>query len=107
MIIELADFQVLPGHEQAFEAAVAQGLTQCIVPTPGYLWGRFHRCQEAPQRFILQIAWHTLESHTVGFRGSDAFVQWRALISPHFAHTPVVMHFDVVGGSGDVTSPLV
>jgi hypothetical protein len=31
----------------------------------------------------------------VGFRESDLFTQWRALIGSHFDGTPVVEHFAV------------
>jgi hypothetical protein len=36
----------------------------------------------------------------VGFRGSPAFAQWRALIGPFFDSPPVVEHFESVAGSG-------
>ncbi|EYD77930.1 Antibiotic biosynthesis monooxygenase [Rubellimicrobium mesophilum DSM 19309] len=44
--------------------------------------------------------WASLEDHTVGFRGSEAFTQWRALVSPHFAAPPVVTHSEEVLSSG-------
>ena len=50
-------------------------------------------CVERPDVFCFTIAWETLEDHTVGFRESDLFVQWRELIGPHFASAPLVEHF--------------
>jgi hypothetical protein len=38
------------------------------------------------------IRWRTLESHTVDFRGSPLFQEWRALVGPHFASPPEVEH---------------
>ena len=38
------------------------------------------------------IRWRTLENHTVDFRGSPLFQQWRALVGPHFASPPEVEH---------------
>jgi hypothetical protein len=32
----------------------------------------------------------------VGFRQSDAFPQWRAIVGPFFAAPPVVEHFDLI-----------
>jgi heme-degrading monooxygenase HmoA len=51
---------------------------------------------ESPERYILQIFWETLEDHTVGFRGSDAFTQWRGIVGPFFAAPPVVEHFELL-----------
>jgi hypothetical protein len=42
--------------------------------------------------------WATLEDHTVGFRGSPAFTQWRAQVGPFFATLPVVEHFAPMTG---------
>ena len=48
---------------------------------------------ESPERYLLTIRWNTLEDHTVGFRGSPAFAQWRAIVGPYFAQPPHVEHF--------------
>ncbi len=50
---------------------------------------------ETPGRYVLQVNWETLEDHTVGFRESPAFAQWRAIIGPYFAQAPHVEHFVV------------
>ena len=49
-----------------------------------------------PERYVLQIFWQTLEDHTVGFRQSSAFTEWRALVGPFFAAPPQVEHFELV-----------
>ena len=45
------------------------------------------------------IFWDTLENHTVDFRGSPAFQDWRALVGPFFAAPPAVEHFDLLSKS--------
>jgi hypothetical protein len=45
------------------------------------------------------IYWATLEDHTVGFRQSDAFPAWRAIVGPFFAQPPVVEHLELVSKS--------
>jgi hypothetical protein len=35
----------------------------------------------------------------VGFRQSDAFAQWRAIVGPFFAQPPVVEHLELVSKS--------
>jgi len=37
-----------------------------------------------------------VEDHTVGFRESELFVQWRALIGPFFANPPEVEHWELL-----------
>ena len=50
-------------------------------------------CVERPSVYLFTIRWETLEHHTEGFRGSDLFTRWRALIGPHFDGAPQVEHF--------------
>ena len=94
MIIELAQVPVLPGHEADFETALATAAETVLPQAEGFL--HFHAtgwCVERPNVYAFQIAWRTLEDHTEGFRGSDLFTQWRAIIGPHFDGAPVVEHF--------------
>ncbi len=63
-------------------------------PEPtGWLDLQVLRGIERPSTFLLVISWETLEDHTVGFRGGDLFVEWRALIGPFFAEPPDVEHW--------------
>lgn len=94
MVIEFAQVGVLPGHEEQFEAALQEAATTVLPQAAGFL--HFHAtgwCVERPGVYAFQIAWATLEDHTVGFRGSDLFTQWRALIGPHFDGVPIVEHY--------------
>jgi heme-degrading monooxygenase HmoA len=99
MILEIADFRILPGTQNAFEEAIVRGLREIASHSKGFQGHKVVKSIESPERYVLQIYWETLEDHTVGFRGSDAFVQWRALIGPFFASAPVVEHFDLVDKS--------
>ncbi len=99
MILEIADFTIQPGQNAAFEEAVQRGLKQVLGKSRGFQGFKFNRGIENPQRYVLQIFWTTLEDHTVGFRGSPAFTEWRAIVGPFFASPPVVEHFDLVARS--------
>jgi heme-degrading monooxygenase HmoA len=91
MVLEIADFRVKAGTEDAFAAAVREGLA-LIGRTPGFLGARLTRSIESPTRFVLLIEWETVEAHTVGFRESERFPQWRALIGPFFDGDPHMEH---------------
>ena len=96
MILEAAMLQVKAGEERAFEAAMVKA-APVIAGAAGYLSHELRRCVETPGRYLLLVRWETLEAHTVGFRGSAAFGEWRAMIGPYFAGAPVVEHYEDVG----------
>ena len=70
MILELADIRIPPGQNAAFEEAIERGLRTVISQAGGFAGFKVNRGIESPERYILQIFWHTLEDHTVGFRQS-------------------------------------
>lgn len=95
MILELADIRIHPGQQAAFEEAIQRGIATAISRAKGFQGFTVHRGIESPERFVLQIRWETLENHTVDFRGSDLFTQWRAIVGPFFATPPNVEHFSL------------
>jgi heme-degrading monooxygenase HmoA len=96
MILEIADIRIHPGQNAAFELAIAKGVDEAIKDAKGFRGFKVNRGIENPERYILQIFWETLEDHTVGFRGSEAFTRWRSVVGPFFAGAPVVEHFDLL-----------
>ena len=99
MILEHADIRIDPLKSSAFEEAILRGVSTVIVHAKGFKGYKVNRSIETPGRYILNIYWDTLEDHTVGFRGSDLFAQWRAIVGPFFAQPPVVEHLELVGKS--------
>ncbi len=93
MILEIAEFTIQPGTQAEFGAAVARGIETVISKARGYRRHELQHGIESPERIVLLIEWETLENHTVDFRGSPAFAQWRAIVGPYFAGTPRVEHF--------------
>ena len=99
MIVEFALLTIRPGSEPQFEAAFPQAI-KVLGGTPGYLSHELRRSMETPNRYALMVQWRSLEDHTVGFRGSPAFMQWRAMIGPYLHGAPVVEHFRSVARGG-------
>lgn len=99
MILEHADIRIDPLKSSAFEEAILRGVTTVIAHAKGFKGYKVNRSIETPGRYILNIYWETLEDHTVAFRGSDAFPQWRAIVGSFFAQPPVVEHLELVGKS--------
>ena len=95
MILELADIRIHPGQNAAFEEAIARGLETVIHNAKGFQGYKVNRGVESTERYVLQVFWDTVEDHTVGFRLSPAFADWRAIVGPFFAVPPVVEHFEL------------
>lgn len=96
MILELADIRIHTGQQAAFDVAIARGLDEVIAHAKGFRGFKVNKGIESPERYVLMIFWDTLENHTVDFRESEAFLQWRAIVGPFFAQPPVVEHFDLL-----------
>jgi heme-degrading monooxygenase HmoA len=99
MILELADIRIQPGKQQEFDAAIQRGLDTVISKAKGFHGYKVNKGIESPERYVLMIFWETLENHTVDFRQSEAFAEWRSIVGPYFAAAPVVEHFDLLAKS--------
>jgi heme-degrading monooxygenase HmoA len=100
MVLEIAQFEITPGLEEAFEAGVKQAapLFQRAKGCTGLELGR---SVEQPSRYRLFVQWETVEDHTVAFRGSDDFQEWRRLVAHCFERPPEVEHtVEAVKGFG-------
>jgi heme-degrading monooxygenase HmoA len=91
MIYEIAEIEVKPGHETEFEANVAKA-APLFKRAKGCNGLELQRSIEKPSRYRLVVQWETVENHTVDFRGSSDFQEWRKLVGHCFAGTPVVEH---------------
>ena len=99
MILEVADIRIPPGKQAEFDEAIQRGLRTVLSQAKGVTGWQVNKGIESPERYILQIFWDTLENHTVDFRQSPAFADWRAIVGPFFAGAPTVEHFDLVAKS--------
>lgn len=99
MILELADIRIQPGKQAQFDAAIQKGVETVISKAKGFRGYKINKGIETPERYVLMIFWETLENHTVDFRESPAFQDWRALVGPFFAAPPAVEHFDLLAKS--------
>ena len=99
MILEHCDIEIDPGKGSQFEEAIVRGVETVIAKSKGFKGFKVNHSVESPERYVLMIYWETIENHTVDFRGSAAFADWRAIVGPYFAKPPVVEHMTLVGKS--------
>jgi heme-degrading monooxygenase HmoA len=95
MILEAAVLNVRSGETAAFEQAFAEA--QAIVSSmDGYISHELQRCLETPGKYLLLVEWRSLEDHTVGFRQSAGYLEWKRLLHHFYDPFPTVEHFETV-----------
>ena len=99
MILEFADIRIAPGQQAEFDDAIVRGIKTVVSKAEGFRGWKVHKGIESPERYLLMIWWDTVEDHTVGFRQSERFTQWRAIVGPFFAAPPQVEHYTLLSES--------
>ena len=92
MVLEAAVLNVIGGEERVFEQAMKTA-RPLIEMTPGFVSLDLHRCMETRGRYLLLVRWESLEDHTIGFRHSDRYEQWRDLLHHFYEPFPLVEHY--------------
>ncbi|MDA8029350.1 MAG: antibiotic biosynthesis monooxygenase [Nitrospiraceae bacterium] len=95
MIHEVAILNIRTGTSIAFENAFVQA-QPIIVSMPGYVSHQFQRCLEIPEKYLLLVEWQNLEDHTIGFRQSPRYNEWKQLLHPFYEPFPTVEHYEPV-----------
>ena len=67
-----------------------------IAVMPGYISHELQYCLENCDRYILLVRWQQLEDHTVGFRQSPEYQEWRSLLHHFYDPFPTVEHYQMV-----------
>jgi heme-degrading monooxygenase HmoA len=105
MILEVAVLNVRAGQNHAFEEAFSQA-QNIISSMPGYNSHQLQRCIEVSGRYILLVNWRQLEDHTVGFRQSPQYQEWKRLLHHFYDPFPNVEHYeDVLSQSAPQIAP--
>ena len=94
MILEVAILDVIPMQEKDFEIAFAKA-SSIISSMPGYISHQLQHCIEKQNRYLLLVQWETLEDHTIGFRGSERYQEWRKLLHHFYDPFPTVEHYEL------------
>ncbi|WP_010274345.1 antibiotic biosynthesis monooxygenase family protein [Paenibacillus senegalensis] len=95
MILEAVMLQVKEGMEEEYEEAFSKA-SSIISSMKGYLHHELQRCMDVKGKYLLLVKWETLEDHTVGFRQSKQYLEWKALLHHFYDPFPTVEHFEKV-----------
>ena len=95
MILEVALLDIIEGQSAEFEKSFekAQSIISSI---KGYKSHEMQKCLEKPNRYILLVKWESLEDHTIGFRRSEEYQEWKKLLHHYYDPFPVVEHYQMV-----------
>ncbi|MFZ2451952.1 MAG: antibiotic biosynthesis monooxygenase [Methylovulum miyakonense] len=91
----MAVLNIIPGKEAEFEAAFRTA-SAIISSMPGYVSHQLQHCVENESRYILLVHWQTLEAHTIGFRTSPQYQEWKKLLHHFYSPFPTVEHYELV-----------
>ena len=95
MILEVAVLNVIDGRKLYFEHAFKTA-ELIISSMQGYISHELQKCMEIQNQYILLVKWKSLEAHTIGFRGSEEYQQWKALLHHFYDPFPTVEHYRLV-----------
>lgn len=95
MILEVAILNVKPTLSQQFEKDF-QKAGQYISSIKGYVNHSLQKCIEVDHQYLLLVNWETLEDHTVGFRQSEVYQEWKKLLHAYYDPFPKVEHYKMV-----------
>lgn len=95
MILEAVMLNIKMGGEQDFETAFKEA-SYIISSMKGYLSHELHRCLEVKGKYLLLVRWENLEDHTLGFRESPDYQEWKRLLHHFYDPFPTVEHFELV-----------
>lgn len=95
MVLEAVILQVKNGFESDFEDSFKKA-SPIIASMNGYLSHELHRCIEVKGKYVLLVRWKSLEAHTIGFRKSPQYQEWKKLLHDFYDPFPEVEHFEQV-----------
>jgi len=95
MILEAVMLQVKGGMEAEYEE-VFRGASEIISSMKGYISHELQRCMEVKGKYLLLVQWETLEDHTIGFRESTEYQEWKNKLHNFYDPFPTVEHFEKV-----------
>ncbi len=92
MILEVAILDVKEEEIKNFEETFREA-SKIISSKKGYVSHSLQKCIEKDNRYLLMVTWQTLEDHTIGFRESKEYLQWKKLLHHFYEPFPIVEHY--------------
>lgn len=95
MIIEHALLNIKHEKSQEFEAAFDEA-RKIIASRNGYISHELLKAKDTPDQYLLLVKWETLEDHTIGFRGSNEYQDWKVLLHHFYEPFPEIIYYEPI-----------
>ncbi len=96
LVLEVAKLTIVEGQTSAFLAAFAQA-EPLIKRQAGYVQHSLITSAQTRDEFLLQVVWLSIEAHREGFRQSEDYSEWQALLHHFYAPFPTVEYYRLEG----------
>ena len=88
MILEVAVLNVRSGEGGDFERLHSRRRRRSFRPCPATSRINCRRCLESQDKYLLLVQWQKLEDHTIGFRQSPQYQDWKRLLHHFYGAVP-------------------
>lgn len=95
MILEVAILYIKDGQDKQFETDFATA-GQYISSIKGYIKHSLRKCLEQKNKYVLLVEWEKLEHHTIEFRQSCQYLEWKRLLHHYYDPFPTVEHYETI-----------
>jgi|TARA_B110000093_G_scaffold37123_1_gene38852 heme-degrading monooxygenase HmoA len=95
MILEVVILNVKSGKEKQFEIDF-ETAGQFISSIKGYIKHSLRKCLEQNNKYILLVEWENLEDHTIRFRQSEQYLEWKKILHHYYDPFPTVEHYETI-----------
>jgi heme-degrading monooxygenase HmoA len=92
VILEHAFLHVRAAQAQEFETAMAEA-RPLIAASPGFIGIEVRPASEQAGLYLLLVQWESIAAHRDGFRTSDRYARWSALLHKFYDPMPMVSYF--------------
>lgn len=92
MVVEHALLRVRDGKQAAFEAAMVEA-KPLITSSPGFIDMQVRASIETTGLYLLLVRWESVADHRDGFRLSERYARWCALLHHFYDPMPEVTYF--------------
>jgi len=95
MVLEAVILNIKEGKANEFEKAFLKA-QRIISLINGYKSHELQKCIEKENKYILLVQWESLQAHTVNFRESPEYQEWKKLLHHFYEPFPEVHHYSMV-----------
>jgi heme-degrading monooxygenase HmoA len=95
MILEVAALQIIESKIDEFETNFKKA-REIISKRKGYIKHELHKSLNNKNNYILLVYWESLQDHTVDFRGSEEYKEWKNLLHHFYDPFPTVEYYNPI-----------